>query len=106
MKKRLWLLPLALIAVVGLFISCEEIWTEPNRLAGNGGSEPVKFDIVAGKTQDAGDILVWNSADYVVVQTRTDDPWLMTQRPNKKMVLPEKMSALRSLSFSSMACLS
>ncbi|UCG44122.1 MAG: hypothetical protein JSU73_05800 [candidate division WOR-3 bacterium] len=80
MKKRLWILPLALVAVVGLFISCEQMWHDPmGRLPADLGSDPVKFDIVAGKDQDAGDILVWNSPDYVVVQTRTHDPWLMTR---------------------------
>ena len=82
MKKKLWMLPLALIAVVGIFLGCETIWRAQDSLAGmptDAGYDPVKFDVVAGKDTDAGDILVWNTDDNVVVQTTTDDPWLMTQ---------------------------
>jgi hypothetical protein len=83
MKKRLWILPLALIAVAALFTTgCEEMWAEQDGVVRTSYlrcGDPDTFDIIAGQHYDAGDILVWNCTSYVIVKITTHDPWTMTE---------------------------
>jgi hypothetical protein len=88
MKKRLWILPVALIAVAGLFMTgCEQLgfeqmgsdYTDMAEPLNGNGCVPDTFDIWAGQHYDAGDVLVWNCTSYVIVEIRTHDPWVMTE---------------------------
>lgn len=40
---------------------------------------PLVTPLFAGQTEDVGDVLVWNDADYLYVKFVTEDPWYMME---------------------------
>jgi hypothetical protein len=42
-------------------------------------SEPFKKDLIAGKSIDVGDVLVWNDEDYLYVKYETTDDWYISE---------------------------
>ncbi|UCG42941.1 MAG: hypothetical protein JSU73_13970 [candidate division WOR-3 bacterium] len=80
MKKRLWILPLALIAAAGLFMTgCEDMWADQDALVRTSGIGPQEFDIIAGQNDTVGELLVWENGDDLVVDVLIYDPWEMTE---------------------------
>jgi hypothetical protein len=42
-------------------------------------SDPYMTDLIAGQNTDAGDVLVWNDADYLYVKYETHEPWCLVE---------------------------
>jgi hypothetical protein len=40
---------------------------------------PLAVDLLAGQTEDIGDVLVWNDVDYLYVKYVTTDDWCLTE---------------------------